>query len=339
MRCSQSTARVASGEPTGPRSRGHRTTSCWGIIHFRGRRGRGVEAGSAPEVQEERDEVVVGVAGLDRRTEVRLHLSRQRKLEAGFVGGVEHEIDVLLHQRRRERRREVVTQERLRLVLHERRADGGARYHFEERCAGDAGGLAEDQRLGDRLRKHRDHQVDRELHGPSLLSVADMMDRRTDRPDHRLDVVERLARSGDDEAQVSRAHDARVAADGCTQIANRRRLRKGGDARRSVRRDGAHVDEHGVRPRSGDNPSRHLLECLVIRERREDHVDLCDELLGRGRDCSAQRAKGVGLPTRSVVHHERIASVEEALRDRRAHVAEADQSHGPRVLRGSHCPV
>ena len=86
-------------------------------------------------MQEERDEVVVCVAGLDRRSEVSLHLPASGKLHAGLVGRVEHEVDVLLHQRRGERRGEVVAQERLRLVLDERRACRRAPHHVEERRA------------------------------------------------------------------------------------------------------------------------------------------------------------------------------------------------------------
>ena len=165
---------------------------------------------------EEHDEIVVCIACVDSGMKVHLHLDRQRKLDAGVARHVEHEIDVLLHELRRESRREIVAQESLGLVLHERCAGSGAAHHIEERCARDAGGLAENQRFGHHLREHGDHQVDRELHGSSLLSVTDVMDGRTDRCDDCLDVVERLARTGDDKAQVASSHDARVAADGCT---------------------------------------------------------------------------------------------------------------------------
>ena len=73
------------------------------------------------------------------------------------------------------------------------------------RCARDAGHLAENKCFGHHLREYGDHQVDRELHGPGLLSVPDVMDGRTDRSEHCLDVLERLARTGDDEGQVPRA--------------------------------------------------------------------------------------------------------------------------------------
>ena len=56
---------------------------------------------------------------------------------------------------------------------------------------GDAGGLAEHERLGHHLRQHRDHQVDRELDDPGLLSVTDVVDGRPDRADDRLDALER----------------------------------------------------------------------------------------------------------------------------------------------------
>ena len=50
--------------------------------------------------------------------------ARHRKLHPGLLCRVEDEVDVLLHQRRGERRGEVVPQERLGLVLDERRAGG-----------------------------------------------------------------------------------------------------------------------------------------------------------------------------------------------------------------------
>ena len=71
-----------------------------------------------------------------------------------------------------------------------------------------------------------------------------------------------------------------------------------------------------------------VFERLVVRERREDHVDLPDEILGRGRNDGTPSPECVRLLPRSIGHDERIAGVEKALCDRRAHVAETDQPHG-----------
>ena len=143
------------GRADRPASRAHCVTSCRELAHSRARRRRRGEAGSAPQVQEERHEVVVCVAGLDRRAKVRLQLRRHRELDAGVARRVEDQVDVLLHQRRRERRRVVVAQQRLGLVLDERRAGGRAPHHLEERRARDARGLAEHERLRHQLRERR----------------------------------------------------------------------------------------------------------------------------------------------------------------------------------------
>ena len=213
-------------------------------------------------------------------------------------------------------------------------------HHLEERRTTDAGRFTEHERLGHQLRQPRDHRVDRELHDPSLLSLPDMMDGRTDRPDQRFDFVERLTRAGDDEAQVAGAYDARVAADGRAEVRHGRRVRQRRHPCRGGRRDGAQVDEDGSRPRRVDDARRDRLECLVVRERGEDHIHLLCELRQRLRDHRAPTLQSLRLLGRPVVHHERVTGVENAARDRSAHVAETDQPHGDtRVLRGTHCPV
>src|SRR2546423_41051 len=84
-------------------------------------------------MQEQRDEVVVAVTGLDRGAQALLHLPGHRQLDACLVRCIEHEVDVLLHQRRRECGGEVVAQKRLGLVLDERRTGRGAPHHLEQR--------------------------------------------------------------------------------------------------------------------------------------------------------------------------------------------------------------
>ena len=142
------------------------------------------------------------VPGLHRRPEQLLHLARHRKLHPGLLSRVEDEVDVLLHQRRGERRGEVVPQERLGLVSDERRAGGRVRHHVEEVVAGDAGGFPEHQGLRHQLGQPGDHEIDRELHDPSLLAVPDVLDGGANRPDDRLDSLECLQRAGNDDAQV-----------------------------------------------------------------------------------------------------------------------------------------
>src|SRR6185503_648081 len=100
-----------------------------------------------PQVPEEDDEVVVRIPRVDRRAQVDLHLLRQRELDAGVVGRVEREVDVLLHERRGERGREVVPHQRLGLVLDKRRTHRGTPHHVEEHRTRDAGGFSEDERL------------------------------------------------------------------------------------------------------------------------------------------------------------------------------------------------
>src|SRR5215510_8708063 len=85
-RCSQSTARVASGEPT----------VLVGLVTALPPDLRVRETRRAPQVLEEDDEVVVRIARFDRSPKMRFHLSGQWQLDACLVRGVECEIDVLL---------------------------------------------------------------------------------------------------------------------------------------------------------------------------------------------------------------------------------------------------
>ncbi len=166
------------------------------------------------------------------------------------------------------------------------------------------------------------------------------MDRRPDREEHRLDLVERLALAGDHEAEIPRPDDARVPADRSAQIAHRARLRARGHACGARSRDRARVDEDGARPRSVDDAGRDGLERLVVGERGEDDVDLRRQLLGRAGHARAACLERLGLPGRAVAHDELVAALEEALPERGAHVSETDQPHdGTRVLRDAHCAV
>jgi hypothetical protein len=271
---------------------------------------------------------------------VRLHLSGQRQLDAGLVRRVEREVDVLLHERRRERRREVVPHERLGLVLDERGADGRAPHHLEQRRARDVGGLAEHERLGHQLREPGDHQVDRELDDPSLLAVADAVHGRPDREEDGLGAIDVPAFTGDDEGQLAGAHDGRVAAHGGAHVAGGGCFRVFGDPCRRSWRNRAQVDEDGTGPCSREGLRRDRLERVVVRERGEDHVDLRRELRGRGGEGRTASGERLGLLRGSIAHDERVTGIEKALRERRAHVSETDQPHGGTwVLGGTHCPV
>ena len=183
IRCSQSTARVASGEPLVLLA-----VTADLLVESTSSLGRQRSRLEDPQMEEERHEIVVSVACLDRGAEERLDLPRQRQLDAGGLSRVEHEVDVLLHQGRGERSRVVVAQQRLGLVLDERRADGRVAHRLEQRSPGDTGRLPENERLGHQLREPGDDKVDRELHDASLLRVADDVDGRADRAQHRLGV-------------------------------------------------------------------------------------------------------------------------------------------------------
>ena len=289
---------------------------------------------------EERHEVVVSVACLDRGAEERLDLPRQGQQDAAGLSRVEHEVDVLLHQVRGERSRVVVAQQRLGLVLDERRADGRVAHRLEQCSPGNTGRLPENERLGHQLREPGDDKVDRELHDASLLRVADDVDGRPDRAQHRLGAVESGTRSRDDEGEVPGQHDAGVAAHGSAQVQDRRTVGERRDPSRHVRRDRAQVDEDRPRPRCARHGSRDGSERIVVGERSEDDVDGGGELGGSFRDRRAARSQRLRPLAAPVVDDEVVACVEKALRDRAAHVAEPDQPNGrTRVLTGAHCSV
>ena len=69
-------------------------------------------------------------------------------------------------------------------------------------------------------------------------------------------------------------------------------------------------------------------ERLVVRKRREDHVDPCDQSGRRIGNGCAPNCKRFGLLERAVVDQQFVAGVQETLCNRRAHVAETDQADG-----------
>ena len=228
-------------------------------------------------------------------------------------------------------------QERLRLVLDERRACGGASHDLEESGARDTGGLSEDQCLGHQLPEPRDHQIDGELHDSGLLSVSDVVDRRADRAKHGLDAFECLGRAGHDEAQVPGADHGRIPAHRRTKVFDGFALSMRGDACGARRRYRAHVDQN----RAGSGRIHDLagdgLKGVVIGERREDDVDPSGQIGSRACEDRAPGSERLGPAGGAIVHHELEAGVQEALRNGRAHIAETDQPHG--VVGGAHCPV
>ena len=196
--------------------------------------------GRAPQMQEERHEVVVPVARVDRTPHERPSSSpghgnwtpassaasstRSRSFSSSAVVNVAEK-----------------SSRRSGSVLYLTNGAPAAELPITSSSAvrGDAGRLPEHERLGHQLRQSGDHEVDRELHDPSLLAVADVVDGGADRAEDRLDPFERRARARDDEAQVAGAHDRRVSADRCAQIPERRVLRERGDPGRGGGRDGA----------------------------------------------------------------------------------------------------
>ena len=88
------------------------------------------------------------------------------------------------------------------------------------------------------------------------------------------------------------------------------------------------------------NLAGNRLQGVVIRERREHYVHAASKFPRRSRHRCTPFGQGRGFFRRPVVDHERKSRIEQAFRDRRAHVAETDQSHDEtRLVRGAHCSV
>ena len=137
MRCSQSTAIVAPREAMFVFGSAHRVFTSW-------------PASRLPKLEVQRHEVLVGVAALGRGLEQRPQVPRERELDAALGGEVEHEVDVLEHHRRRERRGVVVARASgSTLYAHERRADRRGADHLEQPRPLDTGGFAEHERLAE----------------------------------------------------------------------------------------------------------------------------------------------------------------------------------------------
>ena len=153
--------------------------------------------------------------------------------------------------------------------------------------------------------------------------------------------VERLARPGDDEAQVPGAHDRRVAADRRAQVRRRTPPRRCEATRAEAAGETVLVSTRTVPGRAAPRISgRDRLERLVVRQGRQDDVDPLGEADVRRCDRGAARFEGRRPSRASGCHDELVSGVEQALCDRRAHVAETDQPDGEsRVVRVAHCPV
>ena len=116
------------------------------------------------QVKEERDEIVVSVAGIDSRAKVRLHLARQRKLHAvpraaSSTRSMSFSMSAVVNVAEKSLR------SRASVLYFTNGAPAASSHHLEERCARDAGRLAENKCFGHHLREYGDHQFDRELHG------------------------------------------------------------------------------------------------------------------------------------------------------------------------------
>src|SRR5689334_7165252 len=96
-----------------------------------------------PEKLEERDEVLVPVSVLHGGLEKQAELFGERKIDTLGASEIEDEADVLEHEARRERRRVVVLEQRLRLVPDELRPDRGGADRLEQLGAIHARALAE----------------------------------------------------------------------------------------------------------------------------------------------------------------------------------------------------
>jgi hypothetical protein len=158
------------------------------------------------------------------------------------------------------------------------------------------------------------------------------MHRRPDCEQHRQDAVDRVVRPRDDECQVAGANDARVAAHRRPDVRDADSLGLRRNPRGRLGRHRAEVDEDGSGLRGRDHLACDPNERLVVRERGEDEVADGREGGRRLGHVRAAVCKPGRLPGRAVVDDESVSGVDEAFRDRRPHVPEADQPN-------RHCAV
>src|SRR6187401_1485106 len=125
---------------------------------------------------EERDEVLVTVSALDGVLEQVAELLGEGQLDALLGGKVEHEPDVLQHQVGRERGGVVPVEQRLRLVLHEARADHRRADRLEQLVPVDSAQLAQHERLAEELGRSADQDLEDELGDARGLFLTDIKD-------------------------------------------------------------------------------------------------------------------------------------------------------------------
>jgi hypothetical protein len=119
------------------------------------------------------------------------------------------------------------------------------------------------------------HDVVGDLHQPGDLDVSDIGDAAAEVPQHRLDRVEHLTRTGDDHGELAGGDHLGVAADRRCQEVGAARVRGGADHFAGSGGDGRRVGDHPRRGLSGQQTTfaeHDLLEVLRGGGHAEDEV-------------------------------------------------------------------
>src|SRR5665213_221644 len=243
--------------------------------------------------------------------------------------GLEAEIEILAQQRRREGRGEVEIDQRVALVLRERRAEHAGIHEVEKGVTRHAGLLREDGNLGEVLDHDAEEYVVRDLADAGQLALADIGHAGSrDDGEIRPHLVEGGLRTGDDGGKLPGLDGLAVARDRRTDQLAAELGQSRADRLRLLDPDGGAVDEN-LRARTAGFGEQSvaaetdLLEILAGRYHREHDV-LAGQFARVIDDASAILRQWLGLGASPVPDHHLMASLHQPLGHRIAHASHAD---------------
>ncbi len=279
-----------------------------------------------------RDEVGVAVALRDQRAIGLAHLRGELQRHAHGMAGAEDEIEILGHLLAGESRLEIARPQRRGLVLHHRRGHRAIVEHLQNVLPGDAALARQRQALGHHRRRHRDHQIDRELCVAGFLGRPEIGLGAGEGGEQRLGVVEGILRPGDEAGQRTGMNDAGIAGDRRTQIGNAARLCGGRNFGGGLDAHGAGLDQNRSSRHRGDQAGgaeQRAAQGCVIGQGRDDRGLAAHGLGRRSGNRNALRTRLVDPGCALIECGHGVAGLGDERRHRQAHLADPDESDIP----------
>ena len=289
-----------------------------------------VDAGQPLEHLEDGRAVLLVEAGRARHLVDLLGEVREQERHAELLGEGGLELLVLEVDVDAAARREVPREHLRRPVLEGVARAGAHPDHIVDRLGIEPGLDAHHERLGHRHHVHLHQHVVDELHRQSLAEPAHVKELGAHRLEEVAAGVERLARAARDDRQLARDRAPGPAAHRRIEHGDAARAEPIGEPPRGEGVDRAHADHDVAGLSALDDAALARDDLLGLRGGLHHH-----DRAGRParppprarRPRRRPRAKRLGLGGVDVVDDERKAVLDQVLRHRPAHVAEADESH------------